>query len=221
MSAATQSMAGRGLKSAAVIAIDKPHGTRIKYMGGCRCDKCRRANTDYEKERAAARKTGDWNGIVTAGRARVHMLKLSKQGVGRRSVQAVTDIADSILHKIRSGTKLRIRARTERLILAVTKEMAADGALVDAAPTWKLINKLLAKGYTKSQIALALGAKTPALQIRQDKCEVRTAYEVARFYAQCKKCDFATAAKRADEPVLPAGTYSPRPGVLVHRMGDA
>ena len=39
------------LRSAAVLSIDKPHGTRLKYMGGCKCMLCRAANSRYETER--------------------------------------------------------------------------------------------------------------------------------------------------------------------------
>lgn len=145
----TGSMTDRGLKSAAVLAANKPHGSRIRYMAGCRCDECRRANTDYEKDRQIARKNGEWNGIVPAARARRHLSRLSRLGVGRRAVQAATDIADSILVMIRNGARKNIRAQTERLILAVTPAAAGDRALIDAAPTWVLINELLGSGFRR------------------------------------------------------------------------
>lgn len=65
------------LPSAAALAKDKPHGTRLRYMAGCKCMLCRAANSRYETERAAARKNGDWNGLVSAIHARRHILKLS------------------------------------------------------------------------------------------------------------------------------------------------
>lgn len=218
MSNQMNSLIERGLKPVSVLAATREHGDRLKYMAGCRCADCRRANTQYEKTRAAARKAGDWNGIVPASRARLHMLKLSRQGVGRRAVQAVTDIADSILHRIRTGTKPRIRARTERLILAVTKEMASDRALVPAASTWKLISRLVQKGYTEAQIAKLLGYVNSVLQFGKDQITVRNAYEVRRLYEQCEARNFKDATSRNQE--LPSGTYSHKPGVLIHRMGD-
>jgi hypothetical protein len=212
------SLAARGLKPITQLAAKRTHGDRLRYLGGCRCADCRRANTDYENARRVARKECDWNGIVPAKKAQAHILKLARQGVGRRSVQAVTDISDSILFKIRAGTKTKIRARTERLILAVTKEMAADHALVDAAPSWKLLNKLLDKGYTRTQLAHALGGKSHALQVGKEQVTVRMAYEVRRLYLKCEKAGFADAARREQPAELPHNTFSPRPGVLVHRM---
>lgn len=175
-------MANRGLKPAAQLAEDKPHGSRMRYIGGCRCDLCRKANTDYERGRSEARKSGDWNGIVPAAHARQHLNRLSRLGVGRRAVADATDIAETILVEIRSGKRRNIRARTERLILAVTPEAAADHALVSADRTWQLIDKLIGAGFTKGYIALQLGAKTPALQLSRDKITVRHAADVDCLY---------------------------------------
>jgi hypothetical protein len=214
----SNSLASRGLKSVALLAQSRSHGDRLRYLSGCRCDDCRRANTSYEKARSAARKAGDWNGIVPAKNARTHLIKLSRQGVGRRAVQAVTDIADSVLFDIRAGKKKNIRARTERLILAVTKEQAADHAFVSAIPTWKLLNKLLENGYTKTQLAQALGGKSRALQVGKDQVTVLMAYKVRRLFEKLEKSRFADAAKRSPVIDLPSNTFSPRPGVMVHRL---
>lgn len=179
-------LASRGLRPIAELAEGRPHGDRLRYMAGCRCHDCRRANTDYEKTRAKARKAGDWNGIVTAHRARAHLAHLSDQGVGRRAVGDACDVADSILVAIIKGDKTRIRARTERAILAVTVEAAADRALIPAGPTWALLDELISHGYSKSELARELGYKTRALQLNRHQVTVRNAHDVARLHARLR-----------------------------------
>jgi hypothetical protein len=172
------------MRSAFELSAGRPHGDRLRYLGGCRCADCRRANCEYEKQRAAARKAGDWNGIVDAAPARAHLAKLSRLGVGRRAVSAATDVADTVLQEIRSGRKRRIRARTERKILAVTKACASDHALVSARRTWRLLNQLLEEGYTRTFIAAELGsqAKRPALQVSREFVLARTAHQVETLH---------------------------------------
>ena len=64
-------LASRGLKPITELAAEKPHGTRLRYIAGRHCFQCRRANSDYERQRKAARLAGDWNGLVPAERARL------------------------------------------------------------------------------------------------------------------------------------------------------
>jgi len=177
-------LTARGLKPAAQLAQARPHGDRLRYVGGCRCDLCRRANSSYESARQKARKAGDWNGIVAADKARAHLLQLSELNVGRRSVAAVSDVTESVLFEIRSGRKARIRARTERRILAVTPDAAADHALIDAGPTWQRIDDLLAAGFTRATIALRTGHQRAALQLDKHQVTVRNAYLVERLHAE-------------------------------------
>ena len=188
-SAVRTAIAQRGLRPAFELAAARAHGDRLKYLGGCRCFKCRRANSDYERERKKAREAGDWNGLVPAAAARAHMVKLSRLGVGRRAIAAASDVADSVLTEIRAGRKQHIRARTERRILAVTKACASDHAYVSAARTWRQLERLLDEGFTKSAIARLLGskAKTPALQISRTFVTVRNAARVdALFERYCR-----------------------------------
>lgn len=182
----------RGLKPASVLAEKREHGDRLRYIAGCRCLPCKRANSAYEAQRKIARAAGDWNGLVPAAPARSHIEQMAKIGIGRRSVAAASDVAESILSLIKSGTKTQIRARTERAILAVTEGAAADSALVPAKDTWKLINRLLKDGHTKTSLAHRLGGKSPALQVKKDFVTVRTAHQVERLYAQLR----STCAKR-------------------------
>lgn len=146
----------------------------MRYIAGCRCDDCRKANSAYERERQKARKTGDWNGIIDATNARKHLLRLSAAGIGRRAVSAATDLSCSIVFEIRTGQRTKIRSRTERLILAVSPKQASDHALIPSGPTWRLVNALLSAGFTKSQIALELNG-TKTLQLSKAKVTVRKA----------------------------------------------
>lgn len=172
----------RGLRPVAELAADRPHGDRLRYMAGCKCFKCRRANSDYERQRQAARLAGDWNGIVDAKRARRHLFHLSRHGVGQWAVCHATDIARSMIHEIKNGDRLRIRARTERKILAVTTAVRADHSFVPATAAWRLISRLLEEGYTKAGIARALGYRTPALQLRRDRITARNEQRVFALY---------------------------------------
>lgn len=180
-------MAQRGLRPASELALGRPHGDRLRYIAGCRCQECRRANTAYERERALARKAGDWNGIVSADRARAHLKALSAAGIGRRQVTDASGIAETTLQLIAGGRRTKLRARTERLILAVTQQAAADGSLVDAGPTWALLDELLASGYSKAELARQLGYATPAIQFRRTQCTVRNAYDVERLHARLRR----------------------------------
>jgi hypothetical protein len=172
----------RGLRPVAELGANRPHGTRLRYLSGCKCFRCRRANSDYERQRQAARLAGDWNGIVDAARARAHLVKLARAGVGRRVVGDVTDISDSILHEIRHRRRLRIRARTERKILAVTAKMRADHSFVPAAKAWRLIGELIDEGFTKSAIAKEMGYRGRGLQLRHDRITVRNEQRVVALH---------------------------------------
>jgi hypothetical protein len=177
-----EGLSARGLRPVKELAASRSHGDRLCYMAGCRCVPCRAANSRYETERAAARKAGDWNGLVPADKARRHILKLSKANVGRRALSDVTGTAQSIIAAIRSGKKQQIRKRTETRILAVTPAAVSGGAIVPAARTWKLINRLLSEGFTKGEIAQLLGRKTRNLQIRKDRVTAKTAAAIERLY---------------------------------------
>lgn len=222
--ATSHNLAARGLRPVADLARNRAHGDRLRYMAGCRCQECRRANTDYEKQRAQARKAGQWNGIVSAERSRAHMQRLSAEGVGRRQVGDVTGVADSILAGIVTGKRTHCRAHTERLILAVTPAAMADGALIDAAPTWKLLDELIADGYTKRALALQLGNQSPALQLRRSQVTLRNAYDVKLLYERLHFCDASRAMKflaelREEGFILPRLTEKLRK--LAQELGQA
>jgi hypothetical protein len=162
----------------------KAHGTRASYEAGCRCLRCRAAKSRYNSERESARRKGDTRDLVDAAAARAHIRKLSKVGVGYKSVADAAGISHTTAMLIRSGERTQLRQSTERRILAVDKSAIADRSLVPAGPSWKLLNQLIDEGYTRVQLAKWLGskAKTPSLQLRQDYCTAKTALKVHRMF---------------------------------------
>lgn len=128
-----------------------------------------------------------WNGLVPAARARAHLAALSAQGVGRRSVQAATDIGGRILSDISSGARARIRAETERRILAVDAGARADGALVPSAEVRRAVREMLRLGLTKTEIAERLGYRSHALQLTSRRVTVRNAHRVKKLLAEVRE----------------------------------
>lgn len=175
-------LAKRGLRPAAELATRRTHGDRLFYIAGCRCDDCRRANADYERMRKAARAAGDWNGLVDSTRARAHLVSLSKRGVGKRAVAAASDVCMTVLQDIRTGKKKRIRARTERKVLAVASTMMSDGALVRSARALRLIKRLKEEGFTKRDLARRLGYRNDALQFSGPYMTLRNLARIERLY---------------------------------------
>lgn len=154
-------------------------------MTGCRCAPCRKANTDYAREREKLRADGDWNGLVAAAPARRHLRALSRRGVGYRQVADAACVSATVAFQIISGTKARVRARTAKRILEVTVAAAADHARVPAARTHDLVERLQREGFTKAELARRLGYKMPALQLTYSKTVlVRTQARIEKFYRQ-------------------------------------
>lgn len=161
----------------------RPHGTRARYASGCRCLPCRAANSRYESERLLARRDGDWNGVVCSDRARRHIEQLQQLGIGYKQIAATADLSSTIVWGIKTGARPNCRARTERLILAVDGGCAADRALVDARPTWRRIESLIADGgFSKAEIARRLGYRTPKLQLRPTRITAKLEHRIRRFW---------------------------------------
>lgn len=173
------------MTSLAVLAERHPHGTRIRYMTGCRCVPCRAANSRYASSRARAQASGDWNGLVSASAARIHLEKLARHGIGRYVVADAAGMNPRRVAEIRSGRKKNIRKRTETAILSVTLEARGDRTLVDARPVWAQINRLLDEGLTRRELARRLGsrAKVPALQLNQRVITAKNAMRVESLLA--------------------------------------
>jgi transcriptional regulator with XRE-family HTH domain len=170
------------MRPVAELAASKPHGTRIKYMGGCRCLPCRAANAQYAAQRSRAVQAGLSGKLVPSAEARNHLKELTRLGVGLRSVSAATDVSRSILREIRKGRRTQIRASTEAKILNVDRSAFAGGAIVSAVPTRKQITELLSEGFTSRELARRTGVSANVLQMKRPHIRAFTAARIDRFY---------------------------------------
>lgn len=180
----------------------RAHGTRAKYvLERCRCGRCRAANTAYvrERDRACRRPDGPGPAYVPAGRVRQHLEWLRANGVGMRRVAELSGVSRSILSDILHGRQRRVRPETGERILALGPRHAAPGSLVDARPTWALLEQLLSDGYTRTWIAGRLGsrARVPALQIGSGRILVSTARAVEDLVRCLEEQDEANAGASA------------------------
>lgn len=170
------------LKSPQELGAQNPHGTRAKYMGGCHCESCRKANCAYSRQRDKLNRQGLTNRIVPADAARRRLLALSKMHIGKRAIAAATGIGVSILFEIRNGTRKNLRQETERRLMGFTAEYRSDHSFVPAGSTWKLIDELVEEGFTKTELSVRLGSKYRGLQFQKDRVVARTAMRVEKLH---------------------------------------
>ena len=165
------------------LSVVRTHGTNGGYVRGCRCEACRKAHREYEAAHRKAKADPD-SGYIAADRARAHLLFLAEHGLGVGAVNVATDIIPSIIIGIRNGKRARLQKRTEKKILAVTPDLALDRALVDAAPTWRRINEILAAGNPESVILAALDRTGPITRLGRSQVTVRTAATIERLHVK-------------------------------------
>ncbi len=166
------------------------HGTRARYCSGptgsdsangCRCEPCRDANRVYSrfdaKRRRLARQQGRWaSPNVAIDKAKAHIETLRRSGVGTRQIARLAGISRTQVGDIAAGRTHYIRRVTEAAILAVDAQLA-PGALIDAGPTWELVERLVAFGITRKRIGQAITGRgeTLSLQLHRDRVTVGAA----------------------------------------------
>jgi hypothetical protein len=160
------------------------HGVRGRYQQGCRCSLCRTANCVYKRTRQQAVVAGTWN--VPPTKTRNHIKRLRAEGVGIRTIARLTGTRRNFLQSLINGERVRLSAERSDAILALTVKAAQKtqlGCRIPAGPTWKLVERLRALGWTKGEIArTALGVKGDALQLRKDFVSRDSANAIAAFW---------------------------------------
>jgi transposase-like protein len=94
------------------------HGTRSSYVGGCRCDPCRRSNSRYVK--ALAHFGSD---LVPADQVQLHIKALREAGMGRHAIASAAGVSSAtvnrLLGNVRARPSSRIHAATAERLLGI------------------------------------------------------------------------------------------------------
>lgn len=172
----------------------REHGTHAKYtVDRCRCEPCRRAQREYNRMRvrAIARPDEVWCPYVDAGPAREHVKWLATCGVGVKSLAKLSGLPHGTLSKLVYGDRARgmppsrrIRPATAERIFAVLPNMAAGAQKVPAGPTWRLLEDLIGRGWSRAELARRLGNQGPGLQVSRTAVRASTARAVERLHAE-------------------------------------
>lgn len=152
--------------------VVRTHGTRTCYaMGltgsdtknGCRCEPCTAANTLDAKLRTVAAARNGGNLLVDAGKARDHVAWLRANLIGRRAIASYAGVDVSTVYRLTRG-KAQVRSDIAERILALNLT-TCQARYIDATTTRRLLDGLIADGWTRAAIAKALGYRSKALNI--------------------------------------------------------
>lgn len=96
------------------------HGTRARYVSGCKCLMCKAAASRYAVQRKNARSKGDTRELVDASQIRDRLNQLHQAGMSHRAIAAAAGVSLPIVSGIRSGVKLRVRRHIAKRIVALS-----------------------------------------------------------------------------------------------------
>ena len=173
------------------------HGTHAAYvLDACRCKPCRDANRAYEQRRRRDRAFGR-EAYVDAAPARQHVAFLTYDGMGLKTIAAVSGVSHGSLWKLMYGKRstdgafrpsARVRPDTAAALLAVTADLSnlAGGARVDAIGTQRRLRALVALGYPAAELARRAGLDRQAIDAvladERDGVAASTARTVRALY---------------------------------------
>jgi len=173
-------------------------GTRACYVTHrCRCTPCTDANTRYAKTRRRHQLQVEWGtaepALVDATVAADLIAALYDAGLSRQTIANASGVADSQIHKITHGDVARVRTDTVTALEQVptadhlTLQHRPDQAHVNAATTWRLINGLLSRGWSKAALGRAITGNPTCQSLQVGRTRVTAA--TARAVLQLNRAD--------------------------------
>jgi hypothetical protein len=180
------------LPSVEKLSSNKRHGHKMRYMAGCRCWRCRAANTAYEQQLNENRLRYGPNDLVTTDRVRQHLKFLQQFGMGHKTVAKHARVGKTVLAEILWYGKQQMRRRSETRVLAVqpTLDTLPRNRNVPASETVAKIRQLVRWGYPKALVnrdALGLdgfGLQIPSLEGKTSTVTVKTAVKIRDYFAR-------------------------------------
>lgn len=167
--------------------------SRTNYVRGCRCEACKSVEMAYHREYERRRRKK-----VSSERARAHILKLKSYGLGSNSIADSCGVGPATVRLICLGRKPLIYKRTEMRILSVTPEGMADGVLIDATVTRVLLRELLNEGWSRRDLARALGNKGRLLpMLYRNRVTASMGARVERLYVRALRGGMTEIARAA------------------------
>jgi hypothetical protein len=138
------------------------------YSKGCRCEPCRVAHRLYERQKNRERSREKMGlelrpvRFVDPAEARDHLLFLRSKGVGSRAVAEKTGFSHHFIQSVANGRAKRIGKKYADSILAVSINDILKGQYVPVGNANELIDDLLARGFSRRQIAKGIGTPKSA-----------------------------------------------------------
>ena len=149
------------------------HGTRSRYVGGCRCIECRAANARYaaELERRRAREAfGAPTRMVDAAPVRERLLCLYAQGYSEREVSELSGVSRTVLRSITHAHQRtrrpvrRCQRKTKDAVFSINGPRLLRGRqLVDASFAAACARRWLEAGVPTEAIAREVGCSRQAV----------------------------------------------------------
>ncbi len=155
------------------------HGTSARYASGCRCENCRTAMARYQRKRAAARRSGDYRGVVPADSARAHLETIKAAGLSLNLLSRLSKIDSFYLFCVMAGRKKNIRADFADVILAWTPEIIAGEKKVRTADARRLIEDLEQRGFGLADVSVVSGVEESKLAEIKTRPYIETRIERA------------------------------------------
>lgn len=161
----------------------------MRYMAGCRCDACRKANAEYERKMKLDREKYGPNDLVSTEGVKRHLHWLAEQGIGHKTVGKVTGVGKTSLADILWYGKQLMRRRNANRILALrpSLDIMPKTHNLDASETVRKIRTLAKWGIPFLTISHDGLKNVAALQIKslddsQKTVQVRTAIKIRDYF---------------------------------------
>jgi hypothetical protein len=163
------------------IRLVQPHGTVARYNAGCRCEDCCYAESCYGKELRVRHNIGLANPIVPATKARNHILRLQREGLGQVRLSWASGVRLTTIQEIRTKQKTRIRKDTQDAILGVSLEASRYVTERENKQCWRMLDHMVELGFPKTWIAERTRWK-PSGQLKHGRAPKTMQYQRGRRF---------------------------------------